>query len=333
MTEPRFRVAVLTEAGPGVGLGHLRRCQALAAELVAGGAVVRLLVAGAPPAPGGPAALPLERLAWTREPGAARTAVAAIAPDALIVDSYQAGPALLAGLRPLAGCLVVIDDLAAAPLVADIVVNGACHAAELPYHGTAATWLLGPEFALLDPAFAAPPPARGAAAGPDRILVALGADSDPVTLEAVLATVRRAVPAASVDLALGPFAASPGADGRAIRVHHGPPSLRPLLSASDLAVTGGGMTLYECLAAGVPVVGLCLADNQRPNLEAMGRAELVVRGEPDLERAIRDLAGDPARRRELGARGRAVVDGRGAGRVAARIVDACRGAGAVRGAP
>ena len=65
---------------------------------------------------------------------------------------------------------------------------------------------------------------------------------------------------------------------------------------------------------------MCLADNQRPNIDELGAAGLILKGEPSLETALGGLAGDPSLRRAMSARGREVVDGRGA----ARVVDEIR---------
>jgi spore coat polysaccharide biosynthesis predicted glycosyltransferase SpsG len=107
-------------------------------------------------------------------------------------------------------------------------------------------------------------------------------------------------------------------------VHRGVPSLRGLIASADLVVSGGGMTLYECLASGAPVVATVLADNQRPNVAEMGRAGLIVPAEPSLAAAVARVAGDAALRRSLAARGRQAVDGRGATRVALEIARVCR---------
>lgn len=80
------------------------------------------------------------------------------------------------------------------------------------------------------------------------------------------------------------------------------------------------MTLYECLAAGTPAVVRLLADNQKPAFDELYRERLIVPCEPDLAQAVERVARDPALRAELGARGRAAVDGRGAARVAAELV-------------
>lgn len=320
MTE-HLTVAVLTEAGPAVGLGHLRRTQALASALRAHGSVVRFLVAGT-----GVADEPepeTRREGWTVAPEGALETLHGWSPDVAVVDSYAAGEDFLDTLRRRVALVVAIDDLADRRLPVHLVVNGACHAASLRYRGAADTaFLLGPRYALLDLAFATPPPHR--VAGPvRRVLVTLGGAAAPSAVERVVRAVTAALPAAVVDLALGPFAPSPRLDGGRVDLRRGLRSLRGLMLEADLAVTGAGMTAYECLAAGTPVVAVALVDNQRPNLERLGAAGLIVPGEPSLAATVAALAADPSRRAALGVRGRQAVDGAGAGRVADEIVRRC----------
>lgn len=312
-------VAFAVEAGPGIGLGHLRRAQALAAVLSARGAAVRFLVDGEVDT-AGPGT---DGVAWTRDPALACAALAESGPDAVVVDSYHAMPELCERLRAVTGCVVAIDDLADRPLPAHLVVNGAFHAARLAYRGAPdTTFLLGPEYALLDPAFAEPPviPPRERV---ERMLVALGGATGGSAIDSAVAAVERALPDAALDLAVGPFSPEPSERRAGTTVHRGRRSLRDLERRADLAVTGGGMTLYECLASGTPVVGLCLADNQRPNVDALSAAGLILCGAPSLEGAIRRAADDPTLRRTLGERGRQLVDGRGASRVADALARAC----------
>jgi UDP-2,4-diacetamido-2,4,6-trideoxy-beta-L-altropyranose hydrolase len=308
-------VAFAVEAGPGVGLGHLRRTQALAAVLRGRGAAVRFLVDGEADTAG----LATDRLAWTRDSGLACAALAESRPEAVVVDSYGATPAFIERLRTVTGCVVVIDDLADRPLPAHLVVNGAFHATQLPYRAVPDTrFLLGPEYALLDPAFAVEPPHRPRATV-RRVLVTLGGDTPRARLEATVAAVRRAGPQAAIDVAVGPYSTGAVTAGEGVTVHRGLVSLRALILAADLAVTGGGMTLYECLASETPVVGVCLADNQRQNVDGLSRARIILRDAPSLEEALRRLAADPLLRLAMSVRGRQVVDGRGASRVADEI--------------
>jgi UDP-2,4-diacetamido-2,4,6-trideoxy-beta-L-altropyranose hydrolase len=319
-------VTVLAEAGRGVGLGHLRRCQALASALTASGAAVELFVAGEGWEPA-----PATRLDWLDDAAALRATLRTRRPDAIVVDSYRADAALVRDLRAQASHVVAVDDLADRDLPVSIVVNGGWHAPRLTYRALPETVrLLGSQYALLDPAYAEPA-RRSPGSGIRRVLVTLGGDAGGAALRAAVAAVERVIPTAALDVAVGAWAAADLAiDG--VTVYRGPASLRPLIVAADLVVSGGGMTLYECLAAGAPVVALVMADNQRPNVVEMARGGLIVDGGPSLEAAVAQVASDHGLRRKLATLGREAVDGRGATRVAVAIMRACRAVGLAEGA-
>ena len=319
MSEP-LRVTVLTEAGHGPGLGHVRRCVALGGAAVELGARVRILVAGEiPPDPPRDGRLELEPCDWIKTADAAFAAVDHAAADVVVVDSYAVTDAVLARLGTRVPCLVLIDDLADRPTPVDVVVNGGFHAARLTYQGKPDTiYLLGPRYVLLDSAFAEPPSPRSAGAV-RRVLVTLGGDAPSELFETVIDVMRRVSPEAQLDVVVGPFTTWNAADRDRVRVHRGLSSLRALMLTAGLAITAGGMTLYECLASGVPLVALAIADNQRPNIASLGAAGLLIDGEPSLERAVRRLVEDAELRATVSRRGREVVDGAGAQRVASEM--------------
>ena len=318
MTTPR--VVFVTDAGGEAGLGHFKRCAALARALVRHDLGVELLVAGPPDgrlaalAPG-LAATPLD---WWGAPGHVLDATAVGGVEAFVVDSYHADASLLAALRRKA-LVVAIDDLADRPLPVDVVVNGAWHAERLAYDVPAETRrLLGPRYALLDSAYA-DVGSRAVGARVDRVLVTLGGATPTAETAGAIAAVRAALPGVAVDVAGGLVAVEAPAG---VTLHGPLPSLRALLVAADLAVTASGMTLYECLATATPTVALCVAENQRPNFEHLGAAGLVVASaSAALTSTIARVAADRALRARLAADGRRAVDGRGAERVAATIAE------------
>jgi len=318
------RIVAVTDAGGEAGLGHLKRCAALAQALGARGCAVHALVAGPPDAGLATVApdLAVTPLAWWGTPR--RVLDVAGAPEAFVVDSYHTDEALLGALRRSA-LVVAIDDLGDRPLPVDVVVNGAWHAARLGYRVPAGTLrLLGPRYALLDAAFAEGP-SRIINAQVGRVLVTLGGFTPAADTAAAVAAVRAALPAADIDVVGGLVPAAVPAAER-VTVHGALPSLRALLLAADLAVTAGGMTLYECLATGTPTVAVGLADNQRPNLQNLGGAGLVVVAEfATLSAAVAGVAANRARRERLSADGRRAIDGKGAERVADELVQLLAG--------
>ena len=140
---------ILADSGPQVGLGHLRRSLVLATALGAAGASVRLLT------PDDEA----QRIA--------RRSVAATAPwprdlselppaDLLIVDSYRTDADTSRRWRPRFRLRVLVDDLSDRYIDADIIVNPNSYGETLDYQDICScTVLAGPDYALVDPAFAA----------------------------------------------------------------------------------------------------------------------------------------------------------------------------------
>jgi len=329
------RIAFRTTAGKRIGFGHLRRCLTLAGELRrAGGAASAICfwLDADPAAVALVAAAGFEaRLLSGPEPDATAACLDAGEVGTLVVDSYAVTPASFSAWRRHVRSLVVIDDLADRELDVDVVVNGSPHAAQLTYRtGPGVLWLLGPRYALLRPSFQNLLP-RHAAPVVARVLVTLGGADPQSSTTAVVEAVQRALPQALVDVVIGPlFGPMLDLDRRAagdarVRLHRDIDDLSALMSAADLAVSGGGQTLYELAAIGVPTVALCLADNQEPNIAALAGVSLLSAGPLHesladgfrrVEEACRQLAADPALRERMSDAGRSLFDGQGAARVA-----------------
>ena len=328
-------VAFVTEGGAAIGLGHLSRCAALCRAAVGEGARASFLL----PEPG--RVMPLLRgvpvevrqSAWPVEPAGARALLEALAPDVIVVDSYAASPHFLASLRAMAQ-VVAVDDLADRLLPVDVVVNGGAGAEALAYEcrpGT--TYLLGPRYALLDPAYAATP-GRAATERVRRVLICLGGGRQVDTVLTALTAVDRALDGCVVDVTVGASGTTGWQlDGAAremrnlVVIHRDRFGLRELMLRADLAVSGAGVTLCELAATATPVIAIALADNQRPNFDAFTKTGVALgagaASDPDLgdaiEAGVKRLAGDGALRAAIGARGRELVDGQGASRVARLI--------------
>ncbi len=329
------RIAFVTDGGSEIGLGHLSRCAALCRAAVAEGVRTTFLL----PEPSrikpflrGVRA-ELLRSSWPVDADGARATLATLMPDVIVVDSYAASSHFLDSLRAIAP-VVAVDDLADRPLPVDVVVNGGAGAETLSYDRRPGThYLLGPRYALLHPAYAATP-SRAATERVRRVLVCLGGGRQIDVSVTVLAAVDRALSGCVVDVVVG---ASGGTgwelDGAAREmqnltvIHRDRFGLRELMLRADLAVSGAGVTLLELAATATPMVAIALVDNQRPNFEALTKAGVALgagaAGDPDLsdaiEAGVKRLAGDGALRETLGARGRALVDGQGAHRVAELI--------------
>ena len=328
------RVLIRTGGGALRGLGHVRRCLSLAEALHGAGVESSFRVHG-----GAQVAALIRGLGFETEPSAGtdladaeatRQAAVTLGAGMIIADSYDFEHGYIERLRTRGVRIAVLDDLNAAPLPVDLLINGAIGAERLPYRG-ATKYLLGARYALLRPGFDAEP-ARGAP-GNGRVLVTAGG-SDPHHVTARFAACAGAAGAMQIDAVVGPLAdvderiaAGMTRESTPVTVHRDPADYRELMLAADVAVSGGGQTLYELAACATPAVAVLTADNQRANIEGLSGAGAVVAagavGDADLDervtRMVADLLSDSARRVAMGSAGRQAVDGQGARRVAAAI--------------
>jgi len=102
-----------------------------------------------------------------------------------------------------------------------------------------------------------------------------------------------------------------------------------LLRTVDLAIGAAGSTSWELACLGVPAVLTPVTDNQRPIIAALQRegaaVGVIAEGVEFVERVahvVDALTTDAERRALMSKKGMALVDGGGAARVAARILEA-----------
>jgi spore coat polysaccharide biosynthesis predicted glycosyltransferase SpsG len=98
------------------------------------------------------------------------------------------------------------------------------------------------------------------------------------------------------------------------------------MARADLAITGGGSTVYESAYLGLPSILLELADNQAAVCRAMdaaGTARFAGRASQlnaiALGQMVARLLSNPDERRAMSQAGQSLVDGQGAERVAAAL--------------
>ncbi len=311
------------------GLGHVRRTVTLAAALRRAGIRAQFCFAGDAEAGRLIREAGFDLVDVTKDPDATVEVVRRLTSQLVIVDAREVAGDEHRRLRAAVGRIAVIDDLGDRPIAADMILNSNLYAHELSYPRTDGTMLLlGPRYALLREVFATEPQ-RQTLSTVRRLLIALGG-SDPAVLTPRLVRWTRAeCPGAEIVVVAGPLidhvqdirAAGPD------EVLVNPPEMHDVMLRADLTVSGGGQTTYELAATACAALGIQIADDQQRNLEALSRAGvLVFVGEvtdPDLETRFRhhlaSLAVSPAAREQMGDKGRSLVDGRGADRVAAAI--------------
>ncbi len=323
----------LTHGGPGIGLGHVRRCLALARCLTARGAAVAFVISPDQAVRGfvEKGGFCVAELVWEADFPAAIRTVRETGADTVVVDSYAATTALFEALRATVDSVAVIDDLADRSLPVDVVINGGVGTESLPYARIGTTlFFLGPQYALIDTAYAEAP-VRRARDRVERVLITVGGGVHAAALRSAMTAVDAALDGIVTDVIAGPYADTAAVvAGMVWRptnrvVIHGPVSdPRPLMLEADVAVSGAGMTLYELAATGTPSVMILAGANQCRNVRGFEQAGAALfAGEadsPDLGAALggrlRELVVDRRLRTALGTSARRLVDGQGALRLA-----------------
>ncbi|MDE1947015.1 MAG: UDP-2,4-diacetamido-2,4,6-trideoxy-beta-L-altropyranose hydrolase [Burkholderiales bacterium] len=337
-----MKVFIRTDASSATGLGHLRRCLSLAQALRQLGAEVRLGVgasdvdAAALAAAEGFAARTLAPVPGGGADDAARFCALwpAQRPDWVVVDHYGLDATWQRAVRQAWHCQVAaVDDLADRPLAVDALIDPnfvadsghrARYAAVLEQ--APAAWLCGPRFALLGPAYAAAKAFRLAPAVRS-IGIFLGG-TDPAGLSPVVLRACREVARFDGPVEIATSSGNPGLAALRAAVASDPgaslavdlPDLAGFFARHDLQVGAGGGAAWERCCIGAPALTLCIAANQLaviPALVALGATATATDNSAlAIGTALAGLIASPQRRAELSRQGRALVDGRGAERVA-----------------
>jgi len=256
----------------------------------------------------------------------------------VVIDGYQFGADYQRILKQAGLRVLLLDDYGHADsYCADLVLNQNLCADPSLYRERApgTRLLLGAAYALLRGEFQAwqhwerevPPVAA-------KVIVTLGgSDPENVTEKVVEALFRLSGLESLIVIGgsnphLTSLQAAVTGRSAAVQLVTDAPDVPKLMAWADIAVAAGGSTSWELAFMGLPSLVLVLADNQMSIAAATHRERLSINlgdhAKVDAERmaeAIGSLASDFERRREMSRRGRQIMDGLGADRVARLLVE------------
>jgi UDP-2,4-diacetamido-2,4,6-trideoxy-beta-L-altropyranose hydrolase len=255
--------------------------------------------------------------------------------DWLIVDHYGLDQVWETHLRPYARKLMVIDDLANRPHECDVLLDqNYAVGGDDRYR----TWvpercelLLGPRHAMLRPEYAQYRKTMAPRTGDiKRLFIFIGgADNANITGKVLAALSAAPLNHLEADVVIGPSfihkdevirwaSARPN-----IHIHGPRPHLADLMVKADIAIGAGGATTWERLCMGLPSLILSIAENQVPACEALASSGLIsYLGDAHkldaatIESALLAALAVPEQLCVLAENNQAMVDGRGADRVA-----------------
>jgi len=335
------------DARVATGAGHVMRSLALAqAWCDAGGRVVHL---GALELPAVRARLEKEEIFLADSPAETatpadldRTRGVACEQGAswVVLDGYRFTGAFQRSVAEAVPHLLMIDDFGTiGDYGASVILDPNFGASEeyYPRRSAHTRLLLGASFALLRREFvrwrdwtrSTPPVAR-------KILVTLGGSDPDYATEKVIAALSRIaggerevkIVASASSRHRAALEKSVAACGPAFQLLFDVSNLDEWFAWADLAITAGGLSSWERSLLGLPGLILLLAENQRLGAEASHAAGAARNlgwfdqvDEQDLAAAIQQAIGDHAWRAEAAIANRRLVDGRGAERVVAALLD------------
>jgi spore coat polysaccharide biosynthesis predicted glycosyltransferase SpsG len=256
---------------------------------------------------------------------------------AAVLDGYIFNQEYLEGLDRTLPTLWLDDGVVPLKPSCRLVLNQNAFAAEEQYQPPRHTkLLLGLDYVLLRPQFARarqalprrhPPRTR-------RLLISFGG-ADPNAMAAYALTALEACQGDyQVQMVLGSMdgprqAAQKAADASRHQVECllGVEDMAELIGGADMALSGSGVTGYEMLCLGLPMVVVTPVDNQLRISQELERRSLIQHlgwwqdvSQSQIASAADDLAQDADTRKRLSGAGMAAVDGLGAGRVASELL-------------
>ncbi|MDA8964594.1 UDP-2,4-diacetamido-2,4,6-trideoxy-beta-L-altropyranose hydrolase [bacterium] len=329
------------DAGPSIGMGHVMRCLGLAQRWQdRGGRAAMVMAQSNMPVEdrlrgegvtthvlGVEAATISDATATVRT--VKETGASWIVADGYNFDRNWLTEVAASGI-PLA---LWTDYVQSSYLPVSLLLNQNPHASSVDYADSAAgaTLLLGLHYSVLRREFlqCSRDLRRKRVQGIGRILVTLGGSDPANATRKVLLALRimgkSAPPTTVVIGANNPRLAELrelAADGEGVELLYAVEDMPALMDTCDLAISGGGTTLWELAYMGVPSLAIVLAENQVPLVTALSHSEGGIdlgwadKLDPhSLARLLMELIADKARVANMSSSALQLVDGKGADRV------------------
>ncbi|WP_276620265.1 UDP-2,4-diacetamido-2,4,6-trideoxy-beta-L-altropyranose hydrolase [Syntrophomonas wolfei] len=328
-------ITIRVDGNSEIGFGHLMRMKALARELGKLGAEV-IFLSRNPENIEGYRVMQLKRRTGAEEDLRVEEMLMDLQAGMFIIDSYEYTRKRLDRLGQLPLLSVYVDDLNRHPFNTDFVINGNLYAQGLPYRGRA-RFLLGSKYLLMREEFARVP-LRLPNPGVEHVLITFGAaDMENIT-PGFLHILRSYEHFEDLywHVVIGPVFCNLAEIEAVARVCpnvvlHYNPAIKNLMDFCDMSISAAGSTTYELAACGVPAMLVVAADNQlrlAREAEQQGIAfNLGWHHELEAARlysALDSLINNQMLREKMAVCGQELIDGRGAQRVAAILMDEMR---------
>ena len=290
-------ITILTEAGVGIGYGHLIRCRSLAFILKKNGHKVRFLVNGK----GIPAPMIDEETTigeWLIDKDAIQSSIADA--DITVVDSYLMSLEQASYIYSISRLVLWFDDTNRLSYPGGIILNPAWHSERLyTKEDTRCHLLSGPLYQQFREAFLDPPSYK-INLKLRRVMVFLGGAPQVKLNNQVAEEVKKIDPDI---VCLHPIECS--GQKKLGNVFLNDSDMRKAMESVDLIISGGGQILAECIRTSIPTIAVEIAENQNLNITGWEEFGAVLNaGSPqssifllNLQNSIKSLISQNQRRK------------------------------------
>ncbi len=250
-------VTILTEAGDGVGYGHLSRMQALAQAFYELGISATIIVYSQSPMPTSTNGEYIEiHDNWQT---IQKVGDYAKNTDITIVDSYSATSEIYKEISVNTGLAVFVDDLDKQDYPNGLIIK--------PKILRKSFWNVKK---------------YTAAQNVSSILITIGGLDKHNTMPRLITNARFTYPDANIKIIVSKsFSNIPDIklamdSNMEMLISLDAQKMKEFMCSADLAISGGGQTLNELCACGIPSIIVCMADNQKNNIADFATKEAVL---------------------------------------------------------
>ena len=247
----------------------------------------------------------------------------------VILDGYHFDTDYQQSIKNNGNPLVVIDDIAHLDhYVADIILNQNINAEELSYSCEPRTkLLLGTDFVLLRDEFLSYNNwKREFPKVANKILVTMGgSDQKNITFKVLEAINQINIEGLEIKVVIGSsnrhlntLKETTRNSKHSVELLQNVLNMPDLMVWADLAVSGGGSTCWELAFAGVPIIIVELAENQKYVAKALDKNNIAINlgwysevTYKKIQNAIKMIIGSEAKRKMMGVCGRDLINGQG----------------------
>ena len=269
-----FRVLILTEAGDGIGFGHLTRCQALMKSFIKSGGRCDLLLHYSGEY-GQDDTNNIRLVEWRSEVD--KICVIAGDYDLVLFDSYLIDAFAVSEIERYFPNSAFIDDYNRMDYPVDLLINPNTFGDSIRYNRDISRIAAGKDYVILREEIRNGPKFEAFSEDLTKIAITLGGSDTRNLLPALieLTSDKFAITALAGTDAYSQKLASYSSSSCKILGHRSASQMRDIFIDSDLVISAAGQTLNELAYLGVPTISICVDKDQEYNLEYFHKVDFI----------------------------------------------------------